>query len=491
MNLSTIAAIAATFVLIVPSAQASGRAPSDPKLAALRSEFSDAVKKGQMASVSVGAFRDGEIIWAESFGFADREARIRATPETRYGLASLGKSITATAMMTLVEAGQVGLEDPVSKILGPGALRNVACQREPTVRQLLDMTAGIPHGAATYTDGVARQERQQTRSQAVVVFCPGDVFAYSNFSIALADQLVETASGIAFGDYLQHRLFAPLGMRHASLGTPTGYTPPAARYDGEGKRIGAVQTFPRSSRGMHASLIDLLNYAAFNLKRPVSGQKPILSSSSLDEMHLRRSDAPGAITALGWGSLDLPGGKRWLITNGNDLGTQSTLVAVPHAGIAVVVLSNSSGNQTDEFAIRAADILVPGLLAAFEAARGSYEKAQSIQEDPGWIGRWIGKVETADGPLNVAITVSPAGRVEAELSGQSPAPIADGRLAHGVFTGHFRGLLALEERSDTAHHIDLTLHRDGKRATGFLTANFDNRHGKFELPTAIVLMRQD
>jgi hypothetical protein len=296
---------------------------------------------------------------------------------------------------------------------------------------------------------------------------------------------------MAFADYLQRRLFAPLGMRHASLGTPAGQAPPAARYDGDGKRIGAVQAFPQSSRGMNASLNDLLNYAAFNLKRPVAGQKAILSAASIDEMHFRRSIAPGAVTALGWGSLDLPGGKRWLITNGNDMGVQSTLVAVPHAGVAVVVLSNSSGGQADEFAIRAADILAPGLLAAFEAAKGTYEDSKPIHEDSGWVGRWIGQVETADGLQAVTLTVSPAGKHKAVLNGQPPVPINDGRLAHGVFTGNFRGLLPLEERSEKAHHIDLALHRNGDRTTGFLTANFDNRNGKFELPAAVVLRRQD
>src|SRR5829696_6714092 len=81
--------------------------PAADAFSNVRSEIIERVRKGELPSVSVGVFKGGRVIWEESFGWADREARRAATPRTPYGLASLGKSITATAVMALVERGRV------------------------------------------------------------------------------------------------------------------------------------------------------------------------------------------------------------------------------------------------------------------------------------------------------------------------------------------------------------------------------------------------
>src|SRR5579863_2698342 len=87
-------------------------------------------------SIAVAVARDGKIIWEEGFGWADRERKIRATPETMYSLASISKPITATGLMILVQAGKIDLDKPVNDYLGSVKLRaRVGDAADATVRR--------------------------------------------------------------------------------------------------------------------------------------------------------------------------------------------------------------------------------------------------------------------------------------------------------------------------------------------------------------------
>ena len=101
--------------------------------------------RGDVPSLSVAVARDGQILWEEGFGWADRERQVRATPHTRYSLASISKPMTATGLMVLVEEGRVDLDRPVNEYLGHPALRvRVGSAHAATVRRVANHTAGLP-----------------------------------------------------------------------------------------------------------------------------------------------------------------------------------------------------------------------------------------------------------------------------------------------------------------------------------------------------------
>ena len=436
-----------------------------------------------------GVIRGDTVLWAEAFGWADREARVPATLDTAYGLASVGKSVTATAIMTLVEQGKVRLDDRADALVGHLLAIREGPPAGPTVRQLLDMTAGIPHGALSYTTAPASEDRV-LRDRALVVFPPGEVFHYSNFSIAVADRVIETVAARPFDEYLAAAVFQPLRMTHAFVSTNASGSPGvAARYGDDGARFPAITRFPRSSRGIHASLADLLAYAAFQLDRPQSGQARILSGASLTTMHDARSAVPGAFMALGWGSLDLPDGTRWLLSDGQDQGVQATVSLVPSAGMAVVCLTNVTGDQADDVAIRVTDRLVLGFAAraaAVAAAIGGAEVAFTPSGD--WLGEWRGGIATAAGAAPITLTFTAAG-VAVAIGDRAASPLADPRFGRGLLGGSFRAVLPLEERPAGEHRVELGLHRDGDRLYGFAFANFQNERGHFELPAYVSLRR--
>ena len=109
--------------------------PPDPRLAALASEFEGRVNDGEFQSLAVGVIEKGEVIWAQTWGWADREAGIKATIKTPYGIASAGKSVTGVAAMTLVQNGLLDLDSGVDTVLGDDSIR---CLWEVVRRQYVN-----------------------------------------------------------------------------------------------------------------------------------------------------------------------------------------------------------------------------------------------------------------------------------------------------------------------------------------------------------------
>lgn len=111
----------------------------------IRAYISSEMADKSVPSISVAVAQDGKILWEESFGWADREKRIEATPHTMYSMASISKPMTATGLMTLVQAGKIDLEKPVNDYLGNVKLRaRVGDASGATVRRVANHTAGLP-----------------------------------------------------------------------------------------------------------------------------------------------------------------------------------------------------------------------------------------------------------------------------------------------------------------------------------------------------------
>lgn len=118
----------------------------------------------KLASIAVAVAHGGKIIWEESFGWADREKMIAATPQTMYSLASISKPITATGLMTLVERGAIDLDKPANEYLGTGKLTGHAGEATgATVRRVLSHTAGRRFTISSTTQTRMTARRRSTR----------------------------------------------------------------------------------------------------------------------------------------------------------------------------------------------------------------------------------------------------------------------------------------------------------------------------------------
>jgi len=280
------------------------------------------------------------------------------------------------------------------------------------------MTAGIPHGAATYRVPDPPTESEVLKRHAMVVFPPGETFHYSNFSMAVADAVIEAVTRGAFADYLHENVFAPLQMTHSTLGDPAGRGRGAALR--RQRRASRGHAVPAQFRQMQSSLMDLLRFAAFQLGTPMPSQRPVLGAESIRVMQRQRSRAAGAHWALGFGSLDIGDEQRWVLSSGNDIGVQSHLTLLPHAGLGVVVLSNGPATMPTNSAFRIAGAVVDGFAeAAVGAIRAHEARTTAFTASRAWWGM-DGPDRCPAGGLRLRLSVDPGGAIRAALGDGPP-----------------------------------------------------------------------
>ena len=180
----------------------------------------DAVVRAQMSEqkipgVSLAVMRDGKIIKATGYGLANLELNTPVTPESVFHTESVGKTFTAVGVLILVEEGKVGLDDKITKYFSESPT-----WKDVTVRQLLTHTSGIPDYVGEF-GGKALVDLQKNYSEDEVVriiasqpldFQPGEKRAYSNSGYVILGALIRRVTGKNWADFVQERIFGPLGM---------------------------------------------------------------------------------------------------------------------------------------------------------------------------------------------------------------------------------------------------------------------------------------
>lgn len=153
---------------------------------------------------------DGKIARAEGFGLANVELQVPVKPETIFESGSVGKQFTATAVMMLVEKGKISLDDPLTKFFpdAPPAWNQV------TVRELLSHTAGFGDYPKDFNfrKDWTEDELLKLVESIPLAYPPGTRWAYSNLGYLTLGILIHRVTGEFYGDFLQQRIFRPLGM---------------------------------------------------------------------------------------------------------------------------------------------------------------------------------------------------------------------------------------------------------------------------------------
>lgn len=240
--LSSFFALASIFWLSLATAQ-NGLTFVDPEevgfsseqLGKIESYFQGRVDRGEIAGIVTLVARDGKIAHLSAVGYQDAEQRIPMETDSLFRIYSMTKPIASTALMMLYQDGLFQLNDPLSKFIPEFAnlrvLRDpngpldetVAMEREPTVQDVLRHTAGFSHGLgrSEYDElfvgtGIFRpetslEEMMTALSTVPLMNQPGTAYRYS-IGPDVAMRLVEIISGMEADEYLEQRMFDPLGM---------------------------------------------------------------------------------------------------------------------------------------------------------------------------------------------------------------------------------------------------------------------------------------
>jgi len=199
-----------TAILSLAGLLLTGFAHSAPTGDAVAKIVRSEMEKQHIPGLALLVSRKGVPIREEGFGLANVELNVLVSPKTIFQSGSICKQFTATAVMLLVEEGKIGLDDPLAKYFDSGP----SWWKDVTIRELLSHTAGFTDYPKDFDLRKDYTEDELLKIVAGVppAYPPGTSWAYSNLGYVTLGILIHRVSGQYFGDFLQERVFKPLGM---------------------------------------------------------------------------------------------------------------------------------------------------------------------------------------------------------------------------------------------------------------------------------------
>ncbi|WP_326823306.1 serine hydrolase domain-containing protein [Streptosporangium sp. NBC_01756] len=294
--------------------------------------------------VAVGLCDADGVLWAEGFGSG-------IGVRTMLSVQSTSKLVTATGVLLAVQEGLVDLDQPILRHLPDFTVHSdfeERPERRITLRHLLTHTAGFTHEApvgSNYEVGDATfEEHLASIPETWLRFPVGHHHEYSNLGIDLAGQVVATAAGETFAEFMRGRLFEPLGLTRSTFDF--------GAFDGdEDRALGHSRTFARAGRdvprrvpmvpsgGLYTSVADVLRYLRFQLREGDGVLRPELARQHLDFPRLTEEQTQGY--GLGLYVDRWAPGVRVLHHGGAGFGFLCQVFWLPDLGIGGAVLTNS------------------------------------------------------------------------------------------------------------------------------------------------------
>jgi CubicO group peptidase (beta-lactamase class C family) len=305
--------------------------------------------------------RDGKTVKAQGYGLANVELQVPVKPETVFQSGSVGKQFTATAVMMLVEEGKIKLDDPINSYFkdAPPSWNQV------TVRELLSHTAGF----TDYPDNFdfrkdyTEDELFKVIAGIPLAFPPGTKWDYSNLGYATLGILIHRVTGKFYGDFLQERIFQPLGMTTTRVMSEADIIPNrAAGYrlvKGELKNQEWVApTVNTTADGsLYFSILDLAKWDA------TLYTEKLLKRSSLEQMwtpaRLSNGQPNSGDYGFGW-SIGNVRGHRVLDHGGAWQGFKTHISRYVDDKLTVVVLTNLGDAEPGVIIEHVADMYLSG-----------------------------------------------------------------------------------------------------------------------------------
>ncbi|MGH8159560.1 MAG: serine hydrolase domain-containing protein [Rhodanobacter sp.] len=307
--------------------------------------FPYGLKKNNLAGAVVVVVKDGQILLAKGYGYADVAARKPVDPMTTlFRVGSISKTFTWTAVMQLVEQGKLDLDADVNKYLDftipPRDGKPI------TLRELMTHTPGFEE---TIKNLGGNDPARLMSNEAWVkewvperIYPPGVVAAYSNYGAALAGYIVQRVSGQPFDDYIEQHILQPLGMKYATFRQPL----PASLAPDMAKSYAKASEPPRpfelvnaaAAGAMSASGGDMARFMIAQLQDGRYGDAQILQPPTVQQMHgFTHYAVPGLLPiALGFYHMDRNG--QDIIGHGGDTELfHSDMALFVHQNVGVFV----------------------------------------------------------------------------------------------------------------------------------------------------------
>ncbi|MFN8258536.1 MAG: serine hydrolase domain-containing protein [Bacteroidales bacterium] len=330
----------------------------------------EAYSKNIIPGFSVAIVKNGKLWFAKGYGVESYKTGKAFTENTVSAIGSLTKSITALAVMQLVEKGKIDIDKPVTTYIPWFRTANKEKSDKITVRMLLNNTSGLYGGVNPSFDfsDKALENIAHSLEGIYLINEPGKSFEYSNLGFSIAGLVIAKVSGMPYADYIEKNIFEPLKMNkttvkpekfeslHSIYGNYFGISgaiPAARSFENESGEYVPAGSITRSNA------LDLSNYLTMLLQKGKFDGKTIISEKSLEKMWKSNIDIyalskaddgenPKAAYCLGWMKTIIE--NREIIYHQGSTGTMSSCTMIDlKNNLAATILMNLDVSFINKF----------------------------------------------------------------------------------------------------------------------------------------------
>ena len=299
---------------------------------------------------AVALLRDGKVVLAKGYGWADRERRQPVTTATLFNIGSISKTVAAWGLLKLVEEGKLDLDAAVETYLTRWHLPPSEFDHDKvTLRRLLSHTAGLRlHGYPGFDPSQKLPTIEESLSGATngsgdvrVIMEPGTRWQYSGGGYTIAQLLVEEVTGRSFNDYMQAEVLRPLGMTSSSYVWDDMVPARAATPYGPLGPIPGPRFTAQAAASLQTSLDDFVRFALASM----SSERPGLATTVLPShvvASMQVPVAPSTDYGLGYGVDEVLDGAHAVGHGGANEGWMARFLVVPRTGHGLIVMTNST-----------------------------------------------------------------------------------------------------------------------------------------------------
>lgn len=323
------------------------------------------MKKEGVPGLGLGIVKDGKVLLAKGFGYADPVKKLPVTENTLFAIGSCTKAFTATSLAMLAAEGRLDWEEPITNYLPDFRLYDDFATEEMTAADLLTHRSGLPrHDLVWYGCHLNRQELYHRLRYLQPSRSFREKFQYQNLMYMTAGLLVEKLSGISWEDYVTQRIFQALGMEHSNFSVSdmemaSDHALPCQRNSNDSliimpfRNIDAVG--PAGS--VNSSVSDMLKWVQFHLDLGTRKDRELLPAEEVQNMHRPHMIVTGPMEKIlsgpgisninyGFGWFTYAYRRKTIVQHGGNIDGFSAMVfLVPEEQLGMVLLTNLNGNS--------------------------------------------------------------------------------------------------------------------------------------------------
>lgn len=316
---------------------------------------------------AIAIVADGEIVWSNGYGMANKETNLPATADTPFMIGSISKAVTAVALMHAVENGALDLDADINEYLAYTVNNPQLATEQPiTLRHLATHTSGITDRSWLYANSYTYGDPTITLEQFLYDYlateganyradgnflesAPGEAEDYSNIAASLIGQIIDEGTGSRLDEYSRDNIFNPLGMSNtgwflADFADQSQIAQPYAFRNQPIDHYG-YPTWPEGQ--LRTSVHDLAQLLAMVMNGGELDGVRVLDSETIETM-LTKQSFPGLESTPGQGILWAYKSSGIVGHDGGDHGVASAMYFNPESNVGIVVLTNASPSRAIE-----------------------------------------------------------------------------------------------------------------------------------------------